>query len=118
MAPGSCCMRGNTCSCRMSWTYRWAVVVPRIYTRGDRVFLAMAPHTITSAVGAVCRCNAEAGLRRSPRGLHHTKTIVITSEIDFGFGAKCDDVVPYRCSSVSSCTAPLQTEASIGGRQG
>ncbi|GFW29325.1 uncharacterized protein TNCV_742671 [Trichonephila clavipes] len=30
----------------------------------------MAPHTITPAVGAVCRCNERLGLRRSPRGLH------------------------------------------------
>ncbi|GFV97884.1 uncharacterized protein TNCV_2021991 [Trichonephila clavipes] len=30
----------------------------------------MAPHTITLAVGAVCRSKAKAGLRRSPRGLH------------------------------------------------
>ncbi|GFY23732.1 uncharacterized protein TNCV_1630141 [Trichonephila clavipes] len=30
----------------------------------------MAPHTITPAVGAVCRCKAKAGLRRSPLGLH------------------------------------------------
>ncbi|GFW80409.1 uncharacterized protein TNCV_2945411 [Trichonephila clavipes] len=30
----------------------------------------MAPLTITSAVGVVCRCKAKAGLRRSPRGLH------------------------------------------------
>ncbi|GFV74299.1 uncharacterized protein TNCV_5127421 [Trichonephila clavipes] len=30
----------------------------------------MAPHTITPAVGAVCRCKAKAGLRCSPRGLH------------------------------------------------
>ncbi|GFV09787.1 uncharacterized protein TNCV_2598421 [Trichonephila clavipes] len=30
----------------------------------------MAPHIITSAVGAVYRCKAKAGLRRSPRGLH------------------------------------------------
>ncbi|GFW85841.1 DUF4817 domain-containing protein [Trichonephila clavipes] len=31
---------------------------------------AMAPHTITPAVGAVCRCKAKAGLKLSPRGLH------------------------------------------------
>ncbi|GFS71106.1 uncharacterized protein TNCV_5049091 [Trichonephila clavipes] len=31
---------------------------------------ATTPHTITPAVGAVCRCKAKAGLRRSPRGLH------------------------------------------------
>ncbi|GFX99992.1 uncharacterized protein TNCV_260281 [Trichonephila clavipes] len=30
----------------------------------------MAPHTIAPAVGAVCRCKAKAGLRRSPRGFH------------------------------------------------
>ncbi|GFW32069.1 uncharacterized protein TNCV_2600951 [Trichonephila clavipes] len=33
MAPGSRCMSGNTCGRRMSWTYRWAVMVPRISTR-------------------------------------------------------------------------------------
>ncbi|GFV59865.1 uncharacterized protein TNCV_4739931 [Trichonephila clavipes] len=30
----------------------------------------MALHTITPAVGAVCRCKAKAGLRSSPRSLH------------------------------------------------
>ncbi|GFV83271.1 uncharacterized protein TNCV_1899971 [Trichonephila clavipes] len=30
----------------------------------------MAPHTLTPAVGVVCRYKAKAGLRRSPRGLH------------------------------------------------
>ncbi|GFX43817.1 uncharacterized protein TNCV_4110961 [Trichonephila clavipes] len=30
----------------------------------------MTLHTITPAVGAVCRCKEKAGLRRSPRGLH------------------------------------------------
>ncbi|GFW89180.1 uncharacterized protein TNCV_2686131 [Trichonephila clavipes] len=30
----------------------------------------MTPHTIPPAVGAVCRCKANAGLRRSPRGLY------------------------------------------------
>ncbi|GFX20416.1 e3 ubiquitin-protein ligase RNF13 [Trichonephila clavipes] len=29
----------------------------------------MKPHTITPAVGVVCRCKAKAGLRHSPRGL-------------------------------------------------
>ncbi|GFW37666.1 uncharacterized protein TNCV_415521 [Trichonephila clavipes] len=38
----------------------------------------MSPHTITSAVGAVCRCKAKAGLRRSqrvqfPRAQHYSK---------------------------------------------
>ncbi|GFX27649.1 uncharacterized protein TNCV_107471 [Trichonephila clavipes] len=33
----------------------------------------MAPHTITQAVAAVCRCKAKAGLRRSPR-CPHTRT--------------------------------------------
>ncbi|GFT79344.1 hypothetical protein TNCV_3275701 [Trichonephila clavipes] len=35
----------------MSCTYRWAVMVPRINTRGDRVLLVISPHTITTAVG-------------------------------------------------------------------
>ncbi|GFV12250.1 uncharacterized protein TNCV_1537461 [Trichonephila clavipes] len=43
--------------------------------------------------------------------------VVITAEIESGFIAK-DDLVPFRCSSISSCVAPLQTEASMGGRQG
>ncbi|GFU88817.1 uncharacterized protein TNCV_4444941 [Trichonephila clavipes] len=30
----------------------------------------MKPHTITPAVGAVCRCKSKGGLRRSPRGFH------------------------------------------------
>ncbi|GFT08357.1 uncharacterized protein TNCV_3423201 [Trichonephila clavipes] len=30
----------------------------------------MAPHIITPAVAAVCRCKAKAGLKRSPWGLH------------------------------------------------
>ncbi|GFV28770.1 e3 ubiquitin-protein ligase RNF13 [Trichonephila clavipes] len=43
---------------------------PRINTTGDPVLLAMAPHTITPAVGAVGRYKAKAGLRCSTRGLH------------------------------------------------
>ncbi|GFX36974.1 uncharacterized protein TNCV_1174761 [Trichonephila clavipes] len=35
----------------------------------------MSPHTITPAVGAMCRCKVKAGLRRSPRGLH-TRTLL------------------------------------------
>ncbi|GFW44134.1 hypothetical protein TNCV_3854951 [Trichonephila clavipes] len=95
MAPRSRCMSCYICGCRMSWTYRWTVMVPWINTRDDRVQQAMAPHTITPAVGAVRRCKAKAGLRRSPRGLH-TRT---------------------RLSSLLRCTAALQTEASMGGCQ-
>ncbi|GFU63578.1 uncharacterized protein TNCV_4256191 [Trichonephila clavipes] len=50
-------------------------------------------------------------------GSPHTNTIVITADIQSGFVAKAD-LVPFRCSSVSSCAAPLQTETSMGGRQG
>ncbi|GFW93213.1 uncharacterized protein TNCV_3333731 [Trichonephila clavipes] len=49
----------------MSWTYHWAIMVPRINTRGD----LPRPHTIAPAVGTVCRGKAKAGLRRSSRGL-------------------------------------------------
>ncbi|GFW75646.1 uncharacterized protein TNCV_4428291 [Trichonephila clavipes] len=72
----------------------------------------MASHTITPAVGVMCRCKAKAVLRRS----QHTNTIVITVGIESGFVAK-DDLVPFRCNPVSSCVAPLQMEASMGGCQ-
>ncbi|GFV17041.1 uncharacterized protein TNCV_655941 [Trichonephila clavipes] len=42
-----------------SFIERWQSIKPTI-----------APHTIKPAVGAVCRCKAKAGLRRSPWGLH------------------------------------------------
>ncbi|GFT07095.1 hypothetical protein TNCV_1416121 [Trichonephila clavipes] len=38
--------------------------------------------------------------------------IVSTAEIESGFVDK-DNLVPFRCSPVSSCVAPLQTEASM-----
>ncbi|GFU74108.1 uncharacterized protein TNCV_1642321 [Trichonephila clavipes] len=44
-------------------------------------------------------------------GSLRTNTIAITAEIESGFVTK-DDLVPFRCSPVSSCAAPLQTEAS------
>ncbi|GFS67226.1 uncharacterized protein TNCV_2902391 [Trichonephila clavipes] len=47
-------------------------------------------------------------------GSPHTNTIGITAEIESEFVAK-DDLAPFRCSPVSFCAAPLQTEASIGG---
>ncbi|GFY32794.1 uncharacterized protein TNCV_4639001 [Trichonephila clavipes] len=101
----------------MSWTYHWAVMMPRINTRGDHVLKVMAPHTIIPAVRLVCRCKAKAGLRRSPRGLPIRNTIVISAEIESGFVTK-DELVPFHFSPVSSCAVPLQTEASMGGRLG
>ncbi|GFV97511.1 uncharacterized protein TNCV_2040191 [Trichonephila clavipes] len=65
MAPGSRCMSGNTCGCRMLCTYRWVVMVPRINTKSDRVLI-------------------EAFTTGSP----HTNTIVITAEVESGFVAK------------------------------
>ncbi|GFW66469.1 uncharacterized protein TNCV_3309881 [Trichonephila clavipes] len=50
-------------------------------------------------------------------GSPHTYTIVIATEIEYLFVAK-DGLVPFRCSSVFSCVAPLQTEASMGRCQG
>ncbi|GFX00169.1 hypothetical protein TNCV_296581 [Trichonephila clavipes] len=41
-----------------------------------------------------------------------TNTIVITAQIESGFVAK-DDLAPFHFSPVSSCVAPLQTEASM-----
>ncbi|GFY29479.1 uncharacterized protein TNCV_2626501 [Trichonephila clavipes] len=59
----------------------------------------MAPHTITPAARAVCCCKAKAVLTTG------SPTIVINAEIESGFVAK-DDLVPFRCSPVSSCAAP------------
>ncbi|GFX43474.1 uncharacterized protein TNCV_4874941 [Trichonephila clavipes] len=47
----------------------------------------------------------------------HANTIVITAETKSRFVAK-DNLVPFRCSPVSSCAAPLQTEASVEGVKG
>ncbi|GFX93449.1 hypothetical protein TNCV_1093891 [Trichonephila clavipes] len=47
------------------------------------------------------------------QGISHTNTIVITAEIESGFVTK-DDLVPFHCSPVSSCAAPLLTGASMG----
>ncbi|GFS79702.1 uncharacterized protein TNCV_4241511 [Trichonephila clavipes] len=49
-------------------------------------------------------------LRINTRGSPHTNSIVTTAEIESGFVDK-DDLVPFRCTPVSSCVAPLQTEA-------
>ncbi|GFU51139.1 HTH_Tnp_Tc3_2 domain-containing protein [Trichonephila clavipes] len=72
----------------------------------------MASHTITPAA-CRCKCRIESFTTGSPR----TNTSVTTAEIESGFVAE-DDVVPFRCSPVSSCVAPRQMEASMGGCQG
>ncbi|GFV12991.1 hypothetical protein TNCV_3175261 [Trichonephila clavipes] len=74
----------------------------------------MTPNTITPAVGAVCRCKA-VRIEAFTTGPPHTNTIVITAEIESGLVAK-DDLIPFCCSLVSSCVAPLQTEASMSGQ--
>ncbi|GFT67211.1 uncharacterized protein TNCV_783601 [Trichonephila clavipes] len=68
---------------------------------------AMELHTITPAVGAFCHCKADR-FEAFTMGSPHTNTIVITAEIESGFVDK-EDLVPFRCSSVSLCAAPLQT---------
>ncbi|GFU19174.1 uncharacterized protein TNCV_4397611 [Trichonephila clavipes] len=42
----------------------------------------MAPHTITPAVGAVCRCKAKARLSHSPRGLHTRLSLLLRLNLD------------------------------------
>ncbi|GFV22129.1 hypothetical protein TNCV_2065941 [Trichonephila clavipes] len=65
----------------------------------------------------VCRCKANPVLRFHHGVSTHTKTVVITVEIESPFFAK-DNLVSFRCSPFSSYAAPQQTEASMGGRQG
>ncbi|GFX34843.1 uncharacterized protein TNCV_2327831 [Trichonephila clavipes] len=109
-------MSGNTCGSRMLWPYRWAVMGPRINTTGDYVLQAMQPHTITPAAGAVCRCKAKAGLRRSPRG-HHTRTR-LSSLLRLNLDKSLKTTWFHSAALVSPCAAPLQTEVSVGGPQG
>ncbi|GFT09755.1 DNA-directed RNA polymerase subunit [Trichonephila clavipes] len=67
MDPGSRCMSGNTCGCRMSWTYRWAIMVPRNSTRSNRVMYGMASYTNTPAVRTVCQPGAFELVRKDTR---------------------------------------------------
>ncbi|GFS75854.1 separin [Trichonephila clavipes] len=46
-------------------------------------------------------------------GSPQTNTIVIAAKIESGLIAE-DDLVPFRCSPVSLCATPLQTEVSMG----
>ncbi|GFU07074.1 hypothetical protein TNCV_2993231 [Trichonephila clavipes] len=73
MAPGRCYMSGNTCGCRMSWTYRYTVMVPRM--------------NISDCV------------------LWWQWHLIPSHQLWDRFIAK-DDLVPFRCSPISSCTAP------------
>ncbi|GFX50223.1 hypothetical protein TNCV_2782451 [Trichonephila clavipes] len=85
---------------------------------GDRVLLAMAPHTITPAVGEVRSCRAKAGLRRSARGLHTRTRLSSLLRLNLDSPLAKDALVPFLCNPVSSCAVPLQTETSMGGNQG
>ncbi|GFS90104.1 uncharacterized protein TNCV_507801 [Trichonephila clavipes] len=70
MAPGSHCINGNTCGCRISWTYRWlswcygSILGVTMYCRQCHLILL---HQLWERYVAVKK---KAGLRRSPRGLH------------------------------------------------
>ncbi|GFS58963.1 hypothetical protein TNCV_68881 [Trichonephila clavipes] len=75
----------------------------------------MAPHIITPAVGVVFRCKAKAGLRRLPRGLPTRTRLSSLQRLILDSLIK---TTWFRCSLVSSCVAPLQTVASMGGSQG
>ncbi|GFV73798.1 hypothetical protein TNCV_2314931 [Trichonephila clavipes] len=71
MAPESRWMSGNTCGSRMSWRYRWAVMVPRINTRVETMYCSFlvrgttpnggvdgwesrAAHVMGASEGATC----------------------------------------------------------------
>ncbi|GFX43399.1 hypothetical protein TNCV_4874191 [Trichonephila clavipes] len=75
----------------------------------------MTPHTIILVMGAMCE--EKAGLRRSPRGLPTRKRLSSRLRLNLDSSLKTT-FLPFRCSPVSSCVAPPQTEASMGGRQG
>ncbi|GFW66720.1 hypothetical protein TNCV_1371521 [Trichonephila clavipes] len=70
MAPGSRYMSGNTGGYRMPWTYHWAVMVPRINTRGTVYCRQWHPIPSHQLWERCVHCKSKEGLRRSPRGLH------------------------------------------------
>ncbi|GFY02474.1 hypothetical protein TNCV_3503551 [Trichonephila clavipes] len=90
-------------------------VVSWINTMGDHVLWAMAPHTITPAVVSGVSLQSKDRIEAFSPAFLHANTIASIAEIETGFAAK-DDMVPFRFSPVSSCVAPLQTEASLDGR--
>ncbi|GFX20977.1 uncharacterized protein TNCV_80321 [Trichonephila clavipes] len=48
----------------------------------------MAPHTITQAMEAVCRYKTNAGMRRSPRGLHSRTRLSSLLKLDLDSSLK------------------------------
>ncbi|GFY28741.1 uncharacterized protein TNCV_3441081 [Trichonephila clavipes] len=113
MAPRSRFTSGNTCGCRMSWTYHWADMVPRSNTRCDHVLLAMTLHTTTPAVGTVCHCKAKAGLRRSPRDLHTRTRLSSLLRLNLDSRVAKDDLL--QSSFLVRGTTP---NGQVDGRQG
>ncbi|GFX45133.1 uncharacterized protein TNCV_3431811 [Trichonephila clavipes] len=58
----------------MSWTYRWAVIVPRINIKGDHKLYAMASHTITPVVRTSLKTIwFHSATVQFPRPRHHSK---------------------------------------------
>ncbi|GFV23448.1 e3 ubiquitin-protein ligase RNF13 [Trichonephila clavipes] len=74
----------------------------------------MPSHAITPAVGAVCRCKAKAGLRRSPRGLHTRTRLSSLLRLNLDSSLK---TTWFHSAAIQFPRDPLQTEASMGGRQ-
>ncbi|GFU92175.1 hypothetical protein TNCV_2530341 [Trichonephila clavipes] len=91
-------------------------MVPQINTRGDLVLQGMAPHTIPPAGRVVCHCEAKIGLRRLPRGFRTRTRLSSLLRLNLDSSLKKTWFI-FRCNPVSSCVVPLQTEASMGGRQ-
>ncbi|GFS69130.1 e3 ubiquitin-protein ligase RNF13 [Trichonephila clavipes] len=67
----------------------------------------MEPHTITPAVGAVCRCKAKAGLRRSPRGLYTRTRLssLLRLNLDLSLKARPGSI-PLQPSFLAHSTSP------------
>ncbi|GFW58250.1 uncharacterized protein TNCV_2634241 [Trichonephila clavipes] len=67
----------------LDWRQIWGSGRPRKDSNGT--------HTFTPAVGAVYRCKAKAGLRRSPRGLHMQTRLssLLRSNLDSSLKTTC-----------------------------
>ncbi|GFV26806.1 uncharacterized protein TNCV_5000901 [Trichonephila clavipes] len=76
----------------------------------------MAPHAITPAVGAVCRCKEKVGLRRSPRSLHTAEIVTLSSLLRLNLDSSLK--ATWLHSAAVQFPRVWQHSKRVGGRQG
>ncbi|GFW93572.1 hypothetical protein TNCV_47751 [Trichonephila clavipes] len=85
MAPGSRCMSGNTCDCRMSRTYRCAVLWCHGSILGVTMYCRQCHPIPSHQLWEWCVTVNKTQDYVFTLGSPHRNTIVITAEIESGF---------------------------------